>query len=72
MSKKISVSKAIGEAIHEEMERDENVIVLGEDMGKMGNVLVSLLGSRKNLALIVYGIHPFPNPVSAAWQLVQP
>ena len=36
MSKKISVSKAIGEAIHEEMERDENVIVLGEDMGKMG------------------------------------
>ena len=47
MSKKISVSKAIGEAIHEEMERDENVIVLGEDMGKMGNVFGITVGFQE-------------------------
>ena len=35
MSKKLSISKAIGEALHEEMARDENVIIMGEDMGKM-------------------------------------
>lgn len=44
MSKKISISKAIGEAIYEEMARDENVIVLGEDMGKMGNVFGITVG----------------------------
>ncbi len=44
MRKKISISKAIGEAIHEEMVRDANVIVLGEDMGKMGNVFGITVG----------------------------
>lgn len=38
MSKKVSISKAISEALYEEMVRDENVIVLGEDMGTMGSV----------------------------------
>jgi len=38
MSRMISVSKAIGEALHEEMVRDENVIIIGEDIGLMGNV----------------------------------
>ncbi len=46
MSKKISVSKAIGEALHEEMARDENVIILGEDMGVMGNVFGITVGFR--------------------------
>ena len=32
---KTSVSKAIGQALHEEMERDKNVILLGEDVGVM-------------------------------------
>ncbi|WP_326907715.1 alpha-ketoacid dehydrogenase subunit beta [Sedimentibacter sp. MB31-C6] len=36
--KKLSISKAIKEGLHEEMLRDENVIVLGEDVAKMGNV----------------------------------
>jgi len=44
MMKKISISKAIGEGIHEEMVRDENVIVLGEDMAKMGNVFAITQG----------------------------
>lgn len=47
MSKKLSISKAIGEALHEEMERDENVIILGEDMGKMGNVFGITVGFQK-------------------------
>ena len=38
MSKKITVSKAIGEALHEEMVRDEKVFIMGEDMAVMGNV----------------------------------
>ena len=46
MSKKISVSKAIGEAMHEEMVRDKNVIILGEDMGVMGNVFGITRGFR--------------------------
>ena len=44
MSKKLSISKAIGEALHEEMARDENVIIMGEDMGKMGNVFGITVG----------------------------
>ena len=35
MSKKISISKAIGEALWEEMDRDEKVILMGEDMAVM-------------------------------------
>ncbi len=46
MSKKLSISKAIGEALHEEMERDKNVIILGEDMGVMGNVFGITRGFR--------------------------
>ncbi len=46
MSKKISISKAIGEAMHEEMVRDKNVIILGEDMGVMGNVFGITRGFR--------------------------
>ncbi len=42
--KKISISKAISEGLHEEMLRDENVIVLGEDMAKMGNVFAITQG----------------------------
>lgn len=34
----ITYGKAISEAVHEEMIRDESVIVMGEDVGLMGNV----------------------------------
>lgn len=47
MSKKLSISKAIGEALHEEMVRDENVIILGEDVGKMGNVFGITVGFQE-------------------------
>ena len=42
--KKITVSKAIGEALHEEMLRDKNVFIMGEDMAVMGNVFAITKG----------------------------
>ena len=36
MSRKLSYTKAINEAMRQEMERDETVFVLGEDVGRMG------------------------------------
>ena len=44
MSKKITVSQAIGEALHEEMVRDEKVFIMGEDMAVMGNVFAITKG----------------------------
>ena len=44
MSKKITVSKAIGEALHEEMLRDEKVFIMGEDMAVMGTVFAITKG----------------------------
>ncbi|MFI3174622.1 MAG: alpha-ketoacid dehydrogenase subunit beta [Bacillota bacterium] len=60
MSKKITVSKAIGEALHEEMLRDENVILLGEDVGKMGNVFGITVGFQEE-----FGAHRvYDTPIS--------
>ena len=39
MSRKTTMIAAIREAIDEEMLRDENVIVLGEDIGELGGPL---------------------------------
>ena len=44
MSKKITVSKAIGEALHEEMLRDDKMFFMGEDMAVMGNVFAITRG----------------------------
>ena len=44
MSKSITVSKAIGEALREEMIRDRNVIMIGEDIAVMGNVFGIMAG----------------------------
>ena len=44
MSKKLTVSKAIREALHEEMVRDDKVFIIGEDMAVMGNVFAITTG----------------------------
>ena len=44
MSKKITVSKAIGEALHEEMLRDDKMFIMGEDLAVMGNVFAITRG----------------------------
>jgi pyruvate/2-oxoglutarate/acetoin dehydrogenase E1 component len=36
MTKKITYAQAICEAIDEEMARDKNVLILGEDVGVLG------------------------------------
>ena len=38
MSKRISVSKALGEALREEMQRDDKDILIEEDMTKKKNI----------------------------------
>lgn len=68
MSKKLSISKAIGEALHEEMARDENVIIMGEDMGKMGNVFGITVGFQEEFGENRVFDTRFPNPASVAWQ----
>jgi pyruvate/2-oxoglutarate/acetoin dehydrogenase E1 component len=40
----LSMSHALRAALHEEMSRDENVIVVGEDLGKMGSPFGITLG----------------------------
>lgn len=42
--KKISISAAIREGMREEMLRDENVIMVGEDLGRMGSPFAITLG----------------------------
>ena len=69
MSRKLSISKAIGEALHEEMARDENVIIMGEDMGRMYSAL--RLVFRRSSVNTAYTIRRFRNPVSVAWRLVR-
>lgn len=44
MSRKLTVSKAIREGLLEEMRRDENMFILGEDMAVMGNVFAITTG----------------------------
>ena len=44
MSKKITVSTAIREGLHEEMVRDDKVFIMGEDMAVMGNVFAITTG----------------------------
>jgi pyruvate dehydrogenase E1 component beta subunit len=38
MTRTITYSKAIAEALDEEMERDSSVVLMGEDVGKMGGI----------------------------------
>ena len=48
--RKITYGQAICEAIDEEMDRDKNVIFLGEDIEILGGILGLLQGYTKNMA----------------------
>jgi len=43
-TKKITYAQAIAEAINEEMQRDKNVILLGEDVGILGGNFKATVG----------------------------
>ena len=62
--KKITVSKAIGEALHEEMLRDKNVFIMGEDMAVMGNVFAITKGFLEEFGPTGSLIPPFPRRAS--------
>ena len=47
MSKILSISKALREGLHEEMVRDKNVIMLGEEVGLKGNVYGITVGFQE-------------------------
>jgi len=47
MSRKITVGAAIREALHEEMERDERIFVMGEDVAQFGGVFGATAGLHK-------------------------
>lgn len=42
--RKLTIAKAMSEAIGQEMSRDENVLVMGEDIGQMGGVFGTTTG----------------------------
>lgn len=67
MSKKITVSKAIGEALHEEMLRDEKVFIMGEDMAVMGNVFAITKGFLEEFAPTASLTLPSPRRGLWAW-----
>lgn len=47
MGRNLNLSQCIAEALHLEMERDANVIVIGEDVGKQGGVFGASRGLQK-------------------------
>ena len=47
MTKKITYAQAICEAIDEEMARDKNVLILGEDVGGLGGIFKTAVGLRE-------------------------
>ncbi|HHE04972.1 MAG TPA: alpha-ketoacid dehydrogenase subunit beta, partial [candidate division WOR-3 bacterium] len=46
-TKKITYAQAIAEAIDEEMQRDKDVILLGEDVGILGGNFKATVGLHK-------------------------
>lgn len=42
--RKLTIAKAMAEALAQEMERDQQVLVMGEDIGKLGGVFGNTLG----------------------------
>ena len=42
--RRLTIAKAMSEAISQEMERDPTVLVMGEDIGKMGGVFGTTTG----------------------------
>ena len=51
MARKLPMYKAISEAIAQEMERDKNVFVMGEDIGAYGGIFGATSGLLEKLDL---------------------
>ena len=68
---KISLRDALRDALHEEMARDETIIVLGEDVIMTAARMPSRVAFMKNIPS-VFGRRPSPKPVLLARPLVRP
>jgi pyruvate dehydrogenase E1 component beta subunit len=60
--KKITIREAIREALVEEMMRDQDVILIGEDIGRYGGTLQVTAGIWDQFEVNVCWIHPCRNP----------
>ena len=58
----ITLVEAVNQALAYEMAMDENVLVLGEDVGVNGGVFRATVGLEKVLAQNVLSIHHLQNP----------
>lgn len=56
--------QAITEAMDQALEKDENILIFGEDVGKNGGVSVQQLVFKPSTAKIVCLTHRWLNPVS--------
>jgi pyruvate dehydrogenase E1 component beta subunit len=54
---RLNIVEAINHALHQEMERDERVVVLGEDVGRNGGVFRVTVGLLEKF-MAVYGLRP--------------
>ena len=45
-TKQLTLVEAVNDALHTELERDENVLVMGEDVGRAGGVFRATAGLR--------------------------
>ena len=57
---------AIARTIAEEMRRDPDVFVMGEDVGVIGGIYGASKGLLKNSAPSAFATPPFPKPASLA------
>ena len=65
-------NKAMAEAIAQEMERDPNVFVMGEDVGKYGGIFGSTEGLLKSSAPAGCWTPPSPKRLSSEPQSAPP
>ena len=54
LEKPLKYYSAVTRAFREEMRRDENVVLLGEDVGPSGGIFAQTKGSTRSSALIVF------------------
>ena len=64
----LTIAAALNQALHQEMERDKSVLVMGEDVGLNGGVFRITDGLYKNLARNALSILHSRKPQSSARQ----
>ena len=66
--REINFRQAIGEALNEEMERDKNVFIIGEDVGPMGGLMGEMGGLYDKYGGEVLEIDGLPYAELVKWQ----